>query len=142
MGNKNPFVSKKMHSPKEKEFNSCIDRSNLDLRSERDKSVNVKIRRIQLTCIQRPPLGPKIVTTGGLGSELPKSWRTLAYQEVIFRIGPLARQGRFQSTADFFVNIASISLESGLILYVLPPGWLKFSMPKCEGNRKFKNVLY
>jgi hypothetical protein len=33
------------------------------------------------------------------------SWRTLVYQEVILRIGPLGKLGRFESSADFFLFI-------------------------------------
>jgi len=44
------------------------------------------------------------------------AWRTLAYQEVRLRIGPLAKLGRFKSTVDnFLVYIVTISLASGLI---------------------------
>jgi len=44
------------------------------------------------------------------------TWRTLAYQEVRLRIGPLAKLGRFKSTADnFLVYIVTISLASGPI---------------------------
>jgi len=44
-----------------------------------------------------------------------RPWRTLAYQEVGLRIGPLAKLGRFKSTADnFLVYIITISLASGL----------------------------
>ncbi len=51
------------------------------------------------------------------------------YQEVILRISPLGKLGRFESTADFLVYIASIILASGLMLIlILPPGLLKFSM--------------
>ncbi len=43
------------------------------------------------------------------------TWRTLAYQEVILRIGPLAKLGRFESTAEtFFVYIATISFTKVL----------------------------
>ncbi len=43
-------------------------------------------------------------------------WITLAYQEVRLRIGPLAKLGRFKSTADnFLVYIITISLASGPI---------------------------
>ncbi len=41
------------------------------------------------------------------------SWRTLAYQEVRFWIGPLAKLGCFKSTANnFLAYIVTISLES------------------------------
>jgi len=44
------------------------------------------------------------------------SWRTLANQEVRLRSGPLAKLGRFKSTADnFLVYITTISLVSGPI---------------------------
>jgi len=44
------------------------------------------------------------------------AWRTLAYQEVRLRIGPLAKLGRFKSTVDnFLVYIITISLASGPI---------------------------
>jgi len=47
---------------------------------------------------------------------LVRSWRTLAYQEVRLRIGPLAKLGRFKSTANnFLVYIVTISLVSGPI---------------------------
>jgi hypothetical protein len=50
-------------------------------------------------------------------------WRTLAYQEVILRIGPLGKLGHFELTAEiFFVYIASISLASGPILSIT--SWL------------------
>ncbi len=40
-------------------------------------------------------------------------------QEVILRIGPLGKLGRFESTAEIFlVYIASISLASGPILSI------------------------
>jgi hypothetical protein len=42
----------------------------------------------------------------------------LACQEVILRIGQLDKLGSFESTADFFVYIASVSLASGPILNV------------------------
>jgi len=45
---------------------------------------------------------------------LSQSWRTLAYQKVRLWIGPLAKLGRFKSTADnFLVYIVTISLSSG-----------------------------
>ncbi len=48
-----------------------------------------------------------------------KQWRTLANQEVILRIGPIGKQGHFESAAEIFlVYIASISLASGTILSI------------------------
>jgi len=46
-----------------------------------------------------------------------KPCRTLAYQEIL-RIGPHGKLGHFESTAEFFVYIASISLASGPILSI------------------------
>jgi len=44
------------------------------------------------------------------------SWRTLAYQEVRPRIGPLAKLGCLESTAkNFLVYCVTISLASGPI---------------------------
>ncbi len=44
------------------------------------------------------------------------TWRTLAYQEVRFRIGPLAKLGRLKSTAENYpVYIVTISSSSGPI---------------------------
>ncbi len=42
-----------------------------------------------------------------MSDEAGWSWRSLAYQEAILRIGPLGKLGRFESIADFFVYIAS-----------------------------------
>jgi hypothetical protein len=45
------------------------------------------------------------------------TWRTVANQEVILRIGPLAKLGCFKSTAEnFLVYIVTVSLASGPIL--------------------------
>jgi hypothetical protein len=45
------------------------------------------------------------------------TWRTVAYQEVRLRIGPLAKLGCFKSTAEnFLVYFVTISLASGPIL--------------------------
>jgi len=50
---------------------------------------------------------------------LLETWRTLVCQEVILRIGPLGKIGRFEATAEiFFIYIVSISLESGPILSI------------------------
>jgi len=61
------------------------------------------------------------------------AWRTLAYQEVRLRIGPLAKLGRFKSTADnFLVYIVTSSLASGPIRSLTSwyakvlHGWSKF----------------
>ncbi len=44
-------------------------------------------------------------------------WRTVAYQEVRLRIGPLAMLGCFKSTAEnFLIYFVTISLASGPIL--------------------------
>ena len=44
------------------------------------------------------------------------TWRTVAYQEVRLRIGPLAKLGHFKSIAEnFLIHIVTISLASGPI---------------------------
>ena len=49
------------------------------------------------------------------------SWRTVAYQGVRLRIGPLAKLGCFKSTAEnFLVYFVTISLASGPILSLTP----------------------
>ncbi len=55
------------------------------------------------------------VSAVGWTIPLTRAWKTLAYQEVILRIGPLGKLGRFESTANFFVYIASIGIVSGPI---------------------------
>jgi len=84
-------------------------------------------------------------------------WRTLAYQEVRLRIGPLAKLGRFKYTLDNFLVyiIITISLASGPIqsltswyakvLHALPTvrtkdkiefGWVKKKRETTKKERK------
>ena len=52
------------------------------------------------------------------------AWRTLSYQEVRLWIGPLAKLGRFKSTADnILVYIVTISLASGPIRSLTSCSW-------------------
>jgi len=70
------------------------------------------------------------------GMAIGESWRALTYQEVRLRIGPLAKLGRFKSTADnFLVYIVTISFASDLVSRSdLPPGkvlheWVNYHYP-------------
>ncbi len=66
---------------------------------------------------QKGLLHQHVVTVYMLKLTCSKSWRTVAYQEVRLRIGPLVKLGCFKSTSEIFlVYFVTISLASGPIL--------------------------
>jgi len=102
--------------------------TNLDRNERRKEGWNNSIRYIFYTCkialisylqrfIQRFSFTEtKKKSKTQIDNRWQMSWRTLAYKEVRLWIGPLAKLGRFKSTADnFLLHIVTISLVSGQI---------------------------